>query len=95
MIAGAVIEGHDGDVEVRRDGPGYLVVLRVVAGERIVDEVEWAVEWSEIDEATRCGVLRIYIGQMLLGHERWRGRMNRRLVSLGIAPIPSPLTTSG
>jgi hypothetical protein len=90
VVAGAVVQGHEIDVEVRRDGPSYLVLLRLVAGERIVAESEWPVAWAEIDERARLDILGVYVAQRLQGHERWRRTTNGMLLALGVAPIASP-----
>jgi hypothetical protein len=90
LAADAVVKGHDLDSEVRRDGPGYFVVMRVVAGERIVEESVWPVDWPALTEATRFGILRVYVAQILQGHKRWRQRMNGKLRLVKAAQIPSP-----
>ena len=81
VIAGAVVEGHEVDVEVRCNGPGYVVVLRVIAGERIVTETEWPVDWSVLEEATRFGLLAIYAGQLVASWERTRRRAEAYVAS--------------
>jgi len=94
-VVQATVAGHDIDIQVERAGRDYVAVLTVLQGELIFEEYEMPITWADLDEPTKLAVLRVYVAQVLLGHERWRRKMNRRLAILGVAPIPSPHTTGG
>jgi hypothetical protein len=95
IVTAAVVAGHDVDVQIERSGRHYILILRVVIGEQIICEVTLPIVWGDIDEITRFGLLRIFLQGQLQGHRRWRARMDRRLISLGVAPTPSPPITEG
>jgi hypothetical protein len=71
MTAGCV------DVQIERNGWDFLFVLRVVTGERVLEERELRVAWTDIDEPTRLALLLLYVRGALLGAERWQRRSDR------------------
>jgi hypothetical protein len=82
LVAGAVVEDHEFDVQLHRDGRSYIILLRVVAGERIVTETEWPVAWSMLEERTRYQVLGLYAGQLVASADRTTRRAERALASI-------------
>jgi hypothetical protein len=78
LVADAVIEGRNVDVQVERDGRNYLVVLRIVLHERVFAEVTLPIVWADLDEATRFGVLRMYVAHMIASSARTRRRAEGR-----------------
>jgi hypothetical protein len=90
VVFRTILEHRDLDVQVLRDGHDYMVVLTEHRGDHVLAEHRMPVAWTEIDEATRFGVLAIYVAQILQGHERWRRTMNRKLAVLRVNLIPPP-----
>jgi uncharacterized membrane protein YidH (DUF202 family) len=80
MVVMAIITERGLHLYIEHVGRHYVLVAVETEGDAIVDEHRLAVVWSEIDEATRLGLLRLYVDQMLAALERWQDRMTRQLL---------------
>jgi len=74
MFVGAQI-----DCQMGRVAWDYEIVLRVVLGERVLEEHEVRVAWNDIDEPRRLGLLCLYCSQILIQTDRWRRRSDRAI----------------
>jgi hypothetical protein len=77
MILRAIINERGLDVQVIREGHGFVLVGTETAGDVIVAEHSLPVAWANIGEDVRLGVLGMYVAGLLEGHDRWQHRMAR------------------
>ena len=76
MTFGAIVAEHGLDLQIHREGRGFLIVMIETAGDAVIAEHCLPVAWPDIDEDVRLGVLNMYLAGVLDGHARWCRRMS-------------------
>lgn len=95
IVFRTILEQRDLDVQVLRNGRDYVVVMTELLGDQVLADHRMPVVVGDLDEATRFGILRVYVGQILQANERRRRTMTRKLAVLRVAPISWPWPARG
>lgn len=82
LVAAAFEQGHDVDLQVTLRPPVYVVVLHVVAGERIVRAHELVVRRDRLQERVHLTLLHLHAASVLR-----RSELLRRQQEIVLAPI--------
>jgi hypothetical protein len=89
VVCQMVDEGLDPIVFVVEAPPHFAVLVLALHGDEVIArEVMLRIAWRDIDEATRLGVLLLWVQELHAAQERWWRRINRRQRALGLPEVP-------
>jgi len=75
LAARAAFLGHEVDLQIEHTRTGcYCVTVTELRGELVVSELALAVDFREIQEPQRLGVLLLWTRTIILDSDRWRRR---------------------
>ena len=85
LVFRAVVEEHDLDLQIVKDGKDFILVVTVLDGDLVVGDHRLPIAFDELPEELRLAVLGVYIDGLLAGYARWREREARWAARHGIA----------